>query len=116
MIIRIESDGARELFGGYVAVDAAGNVLEKSDWYGAYEQEADGFDGYGDECLPASREAFKEAWDLPYAKRSLWRRFLADLSGAKDSRGDPSEDDPAVPGNVAPPIALADDDVAERPS
>jgi hypothetical protein len=112
-IIRIEqyqsANGVQDYFGGYVAVDAAGNVLEKSDCYGVYEGEADGFPGgYGDKCIPASREAFKEAWGRPYAKRSLRRRFLASLNGASDSDGDPSEQDPTLAAN--PPSSTGDGD------
>jgi hypothetical protein len=97
VIIRIEFDGEHEWFGGYVAVDVAGKVLEKSDAYGVYEEDADDFDGYGDACLPATREAFMEAWDRPYAQRSLKRRILARMNGAIDSRGDPSQRDRATP-------------------
>lgn len=93
VVIRIPHEDGRDWFGGYVAIDAGGLVLEKSDNYGVYEGEADQFDGDGDECLPATRIEFREAWNRPYAKRSLWRRFLADLNGASDANGDPSEGD-----------------------
>jgi hypothetical protein len=93
-VIRIEFDGEQEWFGGYVAVDAAGEVLEKSDTYGMFEGEADDFPGPGDpECIPATRAEFVEAWGRPYAERSLRRRFLARLNGASDWNGDPSERD-----------------------
>jgi hypothetical protein len=93
VVIRIVHEDDRDWFGGYVAIDASGLVLEKSDTYGVYEEEADQFDGYGDDCLPATRIEFSEAWNRPYAKRSRWRRFLANLNGASDTNGDPSEGD-----------------------
>jgi hypothetical protein len=93
VIVRIIRDGEGESFGGYVALDTAGLVLEKSDTYGVYEQEADDFEGDGDECTLATRSEFSEAWNGPYATRSRWRRLLANLNGASDADGDPSEQD-----------------------
>ena len=100
--IRIEFDGDQEWFGGYVAIDALGRVLEKSELYGVFEGEADSFNGYNDDrCTPVTREDFSEAWNRPYAERSLQRRFLSSLNGASDSKGDPSERDGTGPGSSA---------------
>lgn len=93
VIIRIVHEDGQDWFGGYVALDGAGDVLEKSDNYGAYEGEADDFDGWGDECTASTRREFSEAWSRPYARRSLRRRFMANLAGKSAAGGDPSERD-----------------------
>jgi hypothetical protein len=94
VVVRIESDGSSEWFAGYVALSSDGRALEKSDSYGVYEGEADGFNGYNDDrCEPATRSEFREAWSRPYAYRSRRRRFLARLNGANDRSGDPSDRD-----------------------
>ena len=66
-----------------MALNADGQVIEKSSNYGVYEGDASGFDNQGS-CHPASRRDFEAAWVKPYARRSLVRRFMSSLNGADD--------------------------------
>jgi hypothetical protein len=88
--VRIERQGEKELFGGYVVLNADHEVIEKSSWYGMYEGEAYPF-GEDEHCVPSPRGDFEAAWDRPYARRSLMRRFLSSLNGA-DDRIKPDDD------------------------
>jgi hypothetical protein len=90
ILVRIEREDQRDSFGGYVVLDAGGAVIEKSSDYGIYEGDASGF-VEEEHCVPASRQDFEAAWQQPYARRSLMRRFLSSLNGA-DDRTIPDDD------------------------
>ncbi len=80
LFLRIVPFEGDELFEGYVVLDASGQVVEKTNRYGMFDQVVED----GERCTPIDYEAFLKAWRRPYAERSLRRRFLSWLNGCRD--------------------------------
>ncbi|MDQ3552837.1 MAG: hypothetical protein M3395_00290 [Chloroflexota bacterium] len=69
-----------ELYEGYVILDSSGQVVEKTNRYGMFDQVIED----DEHCTPIDYEAYLGAWRRPYAERSLRRRFLSWLNGCRD--------------------------------